>query len=56
MSFDIDAVRIADLARLMIRLAGLTERTPDRPEGDIAIEFTGLRPGSSRDSHRRRRD
>jgi FlaA1/EpsC-like NDP-sugar epimerase len=40
-----DAVRIADLARLMIRLAGLTERTPDRPEGDIAIEFTGLRPG-----------
>jgi FlaA1/EpsC-like NDP-sugar epimerase len=40
-----DAVKIADLARLMIRLAGLTERTKDRPEGDIEIAFTGLRPG-----------
>ncbi len=32
-------VRIVDLARQMIRLAGL------RPEQDIAIEYTGLRPG-----------
>jgi FlaA1/EpsC-like NDP-sugar epimerase len=40
-----DAVKIADLARLMIRLAGLTERTKDRPNGDIEIVFTGLRPG-----------
>jgi FlaA1/EpsC-like NDP-sugar epimerase len=31
-------VRIADLARQMIRLSGLTEQ-------DIRIEFTGLRPG-----------
>ena len=32
-------VKIADLARQMIRLAGL------EPEKDVAIEFTGLRPG-----------
>lgn len=32
-------VRIVDLARQMIRLAGL------RPEVDVAIRFTGLRPG-----------
>jgi FlaA1/EpsC-like NDP-sugar epimerase len=40
-----DAVKIADLARLMIRLAGLTERTDERRHGDIEIEYTGLRPG-----------
>jgi FlaA1/EpsC-like NDP-sugar epimerase len=34
-----EPVRIVDLARQMIRLAGL------RPDRDIAIEFTGLRPG-----------
>jgi FlaA1/EpsC-like NDP-sugar epimerase len=34
-----DPVRIADMAVDMIRLSGL------RPGGDIAIEFTGLRPG-----------
>ena len=32
-------VRIVDLARQMIRLAGL------RPEQDVAITYTGLRPG-----------
>jgi len=32
-------VKIADLARQMIRLAGL------RPERDVAIQFNGLRPG-----------
>jgi O-antigen biosynthesis protein WbqV len=32
-------VKILDLARQMIRLAGL------RPDTDIAIQFTGLRPG-----------
>src|SRR5262249_45309473 len=32
-------VKIADLARQMIRLAGL------QPGKDVAIEFTGLRPG-----------
>src|SRR5436305_7728446 len=34
-----EPVRIVDLARQMIRLAGL------RPERDIAITFIGLRPG-----------
>jgi O-antigen biosynthesis protein WbqV len=34
-----EPVKIVDLARQMIRLAGL------RPEADIAIRFTGLRPG-----------
>jgi O-antigen biosynthesis protein WbqV len=34
-----EPVRIVDLAHQMIRLAGL------RPERDIRIEFTGLRPG-----------
>jgi O-antigen biosynthesis protein WbqV len=34
-----EPVRILDLARQMIRLAGL------RPEQDVAIRFTGLRPG-----------
>jgi O-antigen biosynthesis protein WbqV len=33
------SVKIQDLARQMIRLAGLT------PDKDIAIEYTGLRPG-----------
>ena len=40
-----EAVKIADLARLMIRLAGLTERTSEEPHGDIEILYTGLRPG-----------
>lgn len=40
-----EPVRIADLARSMIRLSGLTERTPDQPNGDIEIKFVGLRPG-----------
>jgi len=34
-----EPVRIQDLARQMIRLAGLT------PDEDVAIEYTGLRPG-----------
>ncbi|MBX3606826.1 MAG: polysaccharide biosynthesis protein [Piscinibacter sp.] len=40
-----EPVRIADLARSMIRLSGLTERTAENPHGDIAIEAVGLRPG-----------
>jgi len=40
-----EPVRIADLARRMIELSGLTIRDADNPEGDIAIEVTGLRPG-----------
>lgn len=34
-----EPVRIVDLARQMIYLAGL------RPDEDVAIRFTGLRPG-----------
>jgi FlaA1/EpsC-like NDP-sugar epimerase len=37
-------VRIADLARRMINLMGLSVRDDEDPDGDIAIEFMGLRP------------
>ena len=37
-------VRIADLARRMISLMGLTVRDDDNPDGDIEITYTGLRP------------
>ncbi|MBV6493637.1 MAG: UDP-N-acetyl-alpha-D-glucosamine C6 dehydratase [Turneriella sp.] len=40
-----DPIRIVDLARKMILLTGLTVRSEENPKGDIAIEFTGLRPG-----------
>ena len=38
-------VKIADLAQKMIRLMGKTVKTDNRPEGEIAITYTGLRPG-----------
>jgi FlaA1/EpsC-like NDP-sugar epimerase len=38
-------VRIRDLAERMIAAAGLTIRSPANPQGHIAIEVTGLRPG-----------
>jgi len=38
-------LRIVDLARRMIALAGLTERTPRNPQGDIDIRYVGLYPG-----------
>ena len=38
-------VKIADLARRIVELSGLTVRDDHNPEGDIAIEVTGLRPG-----------
>jgi FlaA1/EpsC-like NDP-sugar epimerase len=40
-----EPVRIIDLARLMIELSGLTVADHDNPEGEIAIEEIGLRPG-----------
>lgn len=40
-----EPVRIIDLARKMIHLSGLEVCDGDNPEGDIAITFTGLRPG-----------
>lgn len=40
-----EPVKIADLARKMIHLMGLDEKTEDKPDGDIEIVFSGLRPG-----------
>jgi FlaA1/EpsC-like NDP-sugar epimerase len=37
-------VRIADLAKRMIQLAGYSIRDDKHPDGDIEIRFTGLRP------------
>lgn len=38
-------VKIDDLARTMIRLSGLEVQDDDNPDGDIAIEYVGLRRG-----------
>jgi FlaA1/EpsC-like NDP-sugar epimerase len=38
-------VRIADLARTMVRLSGLEVRDSQNPNGDIAVEYVGLRRG-----------
>lgn len=38
-------VKIAELAEKMIHLSGLSVRSEKAPYGDIAIEFSGLRPG-----------
>jgi FlaA1/EpsC-like NDP-sugar epimerase len=40
-----EPVRIADLARQMIELSGLRLRDEQNPDGDVSIEYTGLRPG-----------
>jgi FlaA1/EpsC-like NDP-sugar epimerase len=40
-----EAVKIDDLARLMIHLSGLEVRDGDNPQGDIEIVYSGLRPG-----------
>ncbi|HED33230.1 MAG TPA: polysaccharide biosynthesis protein [Gammaproteobacteria bacterium] len=40
-----EPIRIDDLARNMIRLSGLDVCDEGSPEGDITIEYTGLRPG-----------
>jgi FlaA1/EpsC-like NDP-sugar epimerase len=40
-----EPVRILDLAKKMIRLSGLQIKDELNPDGDIEIEFTGLRPG-----------
>ncbi|WP_313241504.1 polysaccharide biosynthesis protein [Stutzerimonas kunmingensis] len=39
------AVQIVELAEKMIHLSGLSVRCESNPAGDIAIQFTGLRPG-----------
>lgn len=38
-------VKIAELAEKMIHLSGLSVRSEKNLQGDIAIEFSGLRPG-----------
>ena len=40
-----EPVKILDLARRFIRLAGLSVRDAEHPDGDIDIVFSGLRPG-----------
>ena len=40
-----EPVRIVELAEKMIHLSGLSVRSQGNPQGDIAIDFTGLRPG-----------
>lgn len=40
-----EPVRILDLARSMVRLMGLEVRDEGNPDGDIDINFVGLRPG-----------
>ena len=39
------SVKIDDLARTMIHLSGLELLDDDNPDGDVAIEYTGLRRG-----------
>lgn len=38
-------VKIVELAERMINLSGMSIRSEQNPNGDISIEFTGLRPG-----------
>ena len=40
-----EPIRIIDLAKRMITLAGYTVKEPGKTEGDIEIKVTGLRPG-----------
>ncbi len=40
-----ESVKIADLAKRMVELSGLSLRDESNPEGDIEIAVTGLRPG-----------
>jgi FlaA1/EpsC-like NDP-sugar epimerase len=40
-----EPVKIVDLAKNLIRLSGLEVKSPENPNGDIEIQFTGLRPG-----------
>jgi FlaA1/EpsC-like NDP-sugar epimerase len=40
-----EPVKIANLAMRMIQLSGLTVKSREAPDGDIAIQVIGLRPG-----------
>ena len=40
-----EPIKVVDLVSRMIKLYGKEERTADNPDGEIAIEYIGLRPG-----------
>jgi len=40
-----ESVKIANLAKRMVELSGLSVRNNENPDGDIEITVTGLRPG-----------
>ncbi|NQV72051.1 polysaccharide biosynthesis protein [bacterium] len=40
-----ESIKIVDLARRMIRLSGYEVRDENNPDGEIEIQFSGLRPG-----------
>jgi FlaA1/EpsC-like NDP-sugar epimerase len=40
-----EPVKIIDLAKRIVELSGLSLKNKENPNGDIAIEITGLRPG-----------
>jgi FlaA1/EpsC-like NDP-sugar epimerase len=40
-----EPIKIVDLARTMIEMAGLREKNEYTPDGDIEIRYVGLRPG-----------
>lgn len=40
-----EPVKILELAENMVNLMGYSVRSEEQPEGDIEIQFTGLRPG-----------
>ncbi len=40
-----ESVKITELATKMIHLSGLNVKTKDKPNGEIEIKYTGLRPG-----------
>jgi len=40
-----DSIKIDDLAHTMVHLSGLEVCDESNPDGDIVIEYTGLRPG-----------
>ncbi|MDH5232604.1 MAG: polysaccharide biosynthesis protein, partial [Gammaproteobacteria bacterium] len=40
-----EPVKIVEMAKRMVQLSGLSVITENNPDGDIEIQFTGLRPG-----------
>jgi FlaA1/EpsC-like NDP-sugar epimerase len=40
-----EPIRIAELAKHMIRLSGMAVRDDENPKGDVEIVYVGLRPG-----------